>query len=231
MPLANAFAGRWPCCGTRSWKIRGASTTTFRCNAEHRGSAVFDKILIANRGEIACRVIKICAEDGHQDGRGLFRCGSGCPACPMADEAVHIGPPPSAQSYLSERENRAGLPGYRGRRRCIPVMDFCPKTPILRDAGPGRESPFIGPRTRAIQAWATRSRPRSWPMRRASIPSRAYRRATDAEHAVENRNEIGYPVMLKATRVAAAKGMRMRVTTMNAGTVSSGRQRGALQFR
>ena len=89
---------------------------------------MFKKILIANRGEIACRVIETAKRMGIKTVAVYSDADTDALHVPMADEAVRIGPPPSAESYLRHRQDRRGLPGRPAPRRCIPAMAFCPRS-------------------------------------------------------------------------------------------------------
>jgi propionyl-CoA carboxylase alpha chain len=105
---------------------------------------MFKKILIANRGEIACRVIKTARKMGI-DGGGLFRCRPHALHVRMADEAVHIGPPPASESYIVIDKIMEAIKAT-GARRCIRATGSCRRKP---GCSPRRWRPpgvaFIGP--------------------------------------------------------------------------------------
>ena len=113
---------------------------------------MFKKILIANRGEIACRVIKTARRMGIKTVAVYSDADRDALHVEMADEAVHIGPAPAAQSYLRDRQDRRRLPSRPAPRRCIPATASSPSA---------RPSPrrcaeagivFIGPNAGAIAA-------------------------------------------------------------------------------
>ena len=170
---------------------------------------MFDKILIANRGEIACRVIKSARKMGIKTVAVYSDADRDALHVQMADEAVNIGPPPSVQSYLLKDKilqacldtgAQAVHPGYGFLAE---NSDFCES---LEAAGIA----FIGPRTRAIEAMGDKITSKKLAAEAGvnTIPgfSSVLR---DADHAVEISNEIGYPVMLKATAGGGGKGMRV----------------------
>ena len=170
---------------------------------------MFDKILIANRGEIACRVIKSAQKMGIKTVAVYSDADRGALHVQMADEAIHIGPPPSAQSYLLKETilqacldsgAQAVHPGYGFLSE---NSEFCG---LLADAGIA----FIGPKTHAIQAMGDKitSKELALEIGVNTIPgfSDVLR---DGDHAVEIANKLGYPVMLKATAGGGGKGMRV----------------------
>jgi len=170
---------------------------------------VFDKILIANRGEIACRVIKSARKMGIKTVAVYSDADRDALHVQMADEAVHIGPSPSVQSYLVQDSiiqacldtgAQAVHPGYGFLAE---NSEFCGS---LAAAG----LVFIGPNTRAIEAMGDKITSKKLADEAGvnTIPgfSTVLR---DGEHAVEVSNELGYPVMLKATAGGGGKGMRI----------------------
>src|SRR5579863_8432493 len=86
------------CCAIRNYPILGKSTTTSRCDA--RAELMFKKILIANRGEIACRVIATAKRMGIKTVAVYSDADADALHVRLADEAVRIGPPKAAESYL-----------------------------------------------------------------------------------------------------------------------------------
>jgi propionyl-CoA carboxylase alpha chain len=170
---------------------------------------MFKKILIANRGEIACRIIatarrlgiKTVAVYSQADREGLH--------VEMADEAVAIGPAEAAQSYLviekivdACRKTRAEAvhPGYGflSEREAFCIA--------LEQAG----IVFIGPNSRAIAAMGDKIESKKAAARAKVSTVPGYMgEIVDAKHAVKIAGEIGYPVMIKASAGGGGKGMRI----------------------
>jgi len=170
---------------------------------------MFDKILVANRGEIACRVIKSAKKMGIKTVAVYSDADRHALHVRLADEAVNIGPPPSTQSYLLKEKilqacldtgAQAVHPGYGFLSE---NSEFCE---LLADAG----IVFIGPKTHAIQAMGDKitSKQLADDAGVNTIPGFADV-LRDGDHAVEIANRIGYPVMLKATAGGGGKGMRV----------------------
>ncbi|MGI9249442.1 MAG: acetyl-CoA carboxylase biotin carboxylase subunit [Woeseiaceae bacterium] len=170
---------------------------------------MFDKILIANRGEIACRVIKSAHNMGIKTVAVYSDADKDALHVQMADEAVRIGPPASAQSYLLQDKileackdtgAQAVHPGYGFLSE---NADFCR---TLAEAGIA----FIGPNTRAIEAMGDKITSKKLAEEAGVNTIPGFTGVLrDDEHAVEISNEIGYPVMLKATAGGGGKGMRV----------------------
>jgi len=173
---------------------------------------VFDKILIANRGEIACRVIRSAQKMGIKTVAVYSDADRNALHVQMADEAVNIGPPPSTMSYLLKEKilqacldtgAQAVHPGYGFLSE---NSEFCE---LLAEAGIA----FIGPKTHAIEAMGDKITSKRLADEAGvnTIPGYADV-LRDADHAVEIANKIGYPVMLKATAGGGGKGMRIART-------------------
>ncbi len=170
---------------------------------------MFDKILIANRGEIACRVIKSAHKMGIKTVAVYSAADSDALHVQMADEAVHIGPPPAAQSYLlQDRIIQACLD--TGAQAVHPGYGFLSENPEFCESLTAAGIVFIGPKTRAIKAMGDKITSKKLAAEAGvnTIPgfSSVLR---DGDHAVEIANELGYPVMLKATAGGGGKGLRV----------------------
>ncbi|HET6389907.1 acetyl/propionyl/methylcrotonyl-CoA carboxylase subunit alpha [Hyphomicrobium sp.] len=170
---------------------------------------MFKKILIANRGEIACRVIKTARKMGIKTVAVYSDADRDALHVEMADEAVHIGPAPAAQSYLlmdkiieacKATGAEAVHPGYGflSEREAFPVA--LQKNGIV----------FIGPNPKAIAAMGDKieSKKAAAAAKVSTVPG-YMGEIKDAKHAVEIANQIGYPVMIKASAGGGGKGMRI----------------------
>ncbi|WP_333793359.1 acetyl/propionyl/methylcrotonyl-CoA carboxylase subunit alpha [Hyphomicrobium sp.] len=170
---------------------------------------MFQKILIANRGEIACRVIKTARKMGIKTVAVYSDADRDALHVEMADEAVHLGPAPAAQSYLlidkiveacRQTGAEAVHPGYGflSEREAFPIA--------LEKAG----IVFIGPNPKAIAAMGDKieSKKAAAKAKVSTVPGYMGEIA-DAKHAVKIAEEIGYPVMMKASAGGGGKGMRI----------------------
>ena len=160
---------------------------------------MFEKILIANRGEIACRVIKTARSMGIKTVAVYSDADRDALHVRMADEAVNIGPPPSAQSYLmKDRIVQACLD--TGAQAVHPGYGFLSENAGFRAALEAANIVFIGPNTRAIEAMGDKITSKKLADEAGVNTIPGYPDAMkDAAQAVEVANQIGYPVMLKAT--------------------------------
>ena len=169
----------------------------------------FDKVLIANRGEIACRVMHSCKELGIKTVAVYSEPDASAVHVKTADEAYCIGPAPAVDSYLRadkileviEKTGAQGVhPGYGFLSENAEFADTLEKNGVT----------FIGPKSPAIRAMGDK------------IESKVVARAAgvncipgydgvinDVEHALEVAHEIGYPIMLKASAGGGGKGMRI----------------------
>ncbi len=170
---------------------------------------MFKKILIANRGEIACRVIKTARKMGIKTVAVYSDADRAALHVEMADEAVHIGPAQAAQSYLlvekivdacKQTGAEAVHPGYGflSEREAFPVA--------LAKAG----LVFIGPNPKAIAAMGDKieSKKAAAKAKVSTVPGYLGEIA-DAKLAMKIAAEIGYPVMIKASAGGGGKGMRI----------------------
>ncbi len=170
---------------------------------------MFDKILIANRGEIACRVIKSAQNMGIKTVAVYSDADRNALHVQMADETVNIGPPPSAQSYLcGDKILQACLD--TGAQAVHPGYGFLSENSEFCESLAAAGIVFIGPKTRAIQAMGDKITSKRLADEAGvnTIPGFADV-LRDGDHAVEIANKLGYPVMLKATAGGGGKGMRV----------------------
>jgi propionyl-CoA carboxylase alpha chain len=170
---------------------------------------VFEKILIANRGEIACRVIKSARNMGIKTVAVYSDADRDALHVQLADEAVHIGPAPSTESYLViDRIVQACVD--TGAQAVHPGYGFLSESPALCRALASKNIAFIGPKPGAIEAMGDKitSKKLADKAKVSTVPG-----YTDviksADHAVEIAQGIGYPVMLKASAGGGGKGMRV----------------------
>jgi len=170
---------------------------------------VFDKILIANRGEIACRVIRSAKKMGIKTVAVYSDADCNALHVQMADEAVNIGPPPSTQSYLlKEKILQACLD--TGAQAVHPGYGFLSENSEFCESLAKEGIAFIGPKTHAIQAMGDKITSKQLAKEAGVNTIPGFPDVLrDSEHAVEIANKLGYPVMLKATAGGGGKGMRV----------------------
>ena len=169
---------------------------------------MFDKILIANRGEIACRVIKSARNMGIKTVAVYSDADSNALHVQMADEAIHIGPSASTQSYLL-RDKILQACKDTGAQAVHPGYGFLAENAEFCNSLATAGIAFIGPKARAIEAMGDKITSKKLADEAGvnTIPGCADV-LRDGDHAVKVANEIGYPVMLKATAGGGGKGMR-----------------------
>jgi len=170
---------------------------------------MFDKILIANRGEIACRVIKTARKMGIKTVAVYSDADKEALHVQMADEAVHIGPPPSAESYLII-EKILDACKSTGAQAVHPGYGFLSENSAFADALADAGIAFIGPGKKAIESMGDKITSKLIAAEAGVSTVPGYTDIIrDADHAVEIANDIGYPVMLKASAGGGGKGMRV----------------------
>uniref|UniRef100_G1P5F7 Propionyl-CoA carboxylase subunit alpha n=1 Tax=Myotis lucifugus TaxID=59463 RepID=G1P5F7_MYOLU len=204
--------------GAALWTLKNVShhsrqhlmVTRSLCSAGYDSNEkTFDKILVANRGEIACRVIKTCKKMGIKTVAIHSDVDASSVHVKMADEAVCVGPAPTSKSYLNmeaileairKTKAQAVHPGYgflsenKGFAKCLAAENVI----------------FIGPDTHAIQAMGDKieSKLLAKKAKVNTIPG-FDGVVKDADEAVRIAREIGYPVMIKASAGGGGKGMRI----------------------
>jgi propionyl-CoA carboxylase alpha chain len=170
---------------------------------------VFKKILIANRGEIACRVIKTARSMGIGAVAVYSEADKDSKHVSMADEAVLIGPPPASQSYLViERIIKACRD--TGAEAVHPGFGFLSENHAFCNALEKEGIVFIGPKVQAMQALGDKiaSKKLAAQSKVNAIPG--YNdEISDVDHAVQIARDIGYPVMIKASAGGGGKGLRI----------------------
>jgi propionyl-CoA carboxylase alpha chain len=130
---------------------------------------MFKRILIANRGEIACRVIKTARRMGIETVAVYSDADKDALHVEMADAAVRIGPPPAAESYLVI-EKILEAAKSSGAEAVHPGYGFLSEREAFAQALEAAGTAFIGPTRRRLPRWATRSNPRRWRRARRSRP-------------------------------------------------------------
>ncbi len=170
---------------------------------------MFKKILIANRGEIACRVIKTARRMGIQTVAVYSDADARAPFVQMADEAVHIGPSPAAQSYLIADKIIAACKAT-GAEAVHPGYGFLSERTSFAEQLKAEGIAFIGPPVGAIAAMGDKIESKKLAKEAGvNVVPGFVGEIEDTEHAVRISNEIGYPVMMKASAGGGGKGMRL----------------------
>ena len=170
---------------------------------------MFNKILIANRGEIAVRVIKTCRRLGIKTVVVYSDADAGSMAVEMADETVHIGPPPAAESYLDMDKIVAAVK-KTGAEAVHPGFGFLSENPEFAKRLDKEKIVFIGPNAHAIEAMGDKisSKKLAADAGVSTVPGHMGL-IEDTAEAVKISNEIGYPVMIKASAGGGGKGIRI----------------------
>ena len=170
---------------------------------------MFKKILIANRGEIACRVIKTARRMGIQTVAVYSDADARAPFVQMADEAIHIGPSPAAESYLIADKIIAACKAT-GADAVHPGYGFLSERASFVEALEKEGIAFVGPPVNAIAAMGDKIESKKLAKEAGVNVVPGYvGEIDDTEHAVRISDEIGYPVMMKASAGGGGKGMRL----------------------
>ncbi len=170
---------------------------------------MFKKILIANRGEIALRIMRTCREMGVQTVAVYSEADRGARHVRYADEAYFIGPTPPRESYLQsdrilEVVKKSGAeavhPGYGFLAECGDFVEACEKAGVI----------FIGPNSKAMRLLGNKTEARRV-MRDAGVPiiPGMEEGCRSLKEGMREADKIGYPLMLKAAAGGGGKGMRI----------------------
>jgi acetyl-CoA carboxylase biotin carboxylase subunit len=170
---------------------------------------MFGKVLVANRGEVAVRIVRALRELGVKSLVVYSDADKDTLAVQLADESVCIGPTPSAQSYLSipaiigaatSRKAEAVHPGYGFLAENATFARACANSGLV----------FIGPSPEAIEMMGDKNTARET-MKRIGVPTvpGSDGMVTSVEEAVRIAEEVGYPVLIKASAGGGGKGMRV----------------------
>ncbi|UOA14120.1 MULTISPECIES: acetyl-CoA carboxylase biotin carboxylase subunit [Sulfitobacter] len=170
---------------------------------------MFDKILIANRGEIACRVIKTAKKMGLTTVAIYSDADANALHVEMADEAIHIGPPPANQSYIVIDKVMEAVK-TSGAQAVHPGYGFLSENSKFAEALDAVGVAFVGPPVGAIEKMGDKITSKKIAQEAGVSTVPGYMGLIeDADEAVKISNEIGYPVMLKASAGGGGKGMRI----------------------
>ena len=170
---------------------------------------MFAKILIANRGEIAVRIIKTCRRMGIKTVVVYSEADADSMAVEMADESVFIGPPPAAQSYLVADKIIAAV-RETGAEAIHPGFGFLSESAAFARRCAAEKIVFIGPNPHAIETMGDKIESKKFATKAGiSVVPGHVGEIDDTAHAVKISEEIGYPVMLKASAGGGGKGIRV----------------------
>ena len=170
---------------------------------------MFNKILIANRGEIACRVIKTARKMGIATVAVYSEADKDARHVELADEAVCIGPPPSKESYLVADKIIAACK-QTGAQAVHPGYGFLSENESFSKRLEEEGIVFIGPKHYSIAAMGDKIASKKLALEAKVNTIPGYNEAIDTpEQAVEIAKKIGYPVMIKASAGGGGKGLRV----------------------
>ncbi|MBL8550486.1 MAG: acetyl/propionyl/methylcrotonyl-CoA carboxylase subunit alpha [Hyphomonadaceae bacterium] len=170
---------------------------------------MFDKILIANRGEIAVRIIKTARRMGIKTALVVSEADRDSLAADMADETILIGPAPAAQSYLLADKIVAAV-RQSGAQAVHPGFGFLSENAEFADRLAREKIVFIGPNVGAIRAMGDKLESKRAAAEAGVSTVPGFMGEIDGvKHAVAVAEEIGYPVMIKASAGGGGKGIRV----------------------
>ncbi|KAG8581360.1 hypothetical protein GDO81_007647 [Engystomops pustulosus] len=209
MATTLVFLSRRRCPGLPAALLRFRTCGPVSIRYASAGRSKIEKVLIANRGEIACRVMRTAKKMGVQSVAVYSEADRNSMHVSLADEAYLIGPAASQQSYLrgdkilqvaKESGAQAVHPGYGFLSENTEFAELCKKENII----------FIGPPSSAIRDMGIKSTSKSI-MSAAGVPIIEGYHGEDQsdQHLKEQARKIGYPVMIKAVRGGGGKGMRI----------------------
>ena len=170
---------------------------------------MFNKILIANRGEIALRIIRTCKELGIKTVAVYSEADADCLHVTFADEAVCIGPPPGKDSYLKISEIISAAQ-ITGADAIHPGYGFLAENANFSEICAESEIKFIGPSPEMINAMGNKSYAKDT-MKKNGVPVIPGSNGiiNDVDEGKKFSSEIGYPVIVKASAGGGGKGMRI----------------------
>jgi acetyl-CoA carboxylase, biotin carboxylase subunit len=173
------------------------------------GAKLFKKILIANRGEIALRIIRACHELGIETVAVFSEADEDSLHVRFADEAICIGPPPSSESYLNQVRIIAAAE-ITGAEAIHPGYGFLAENAEFAEKCKACNITFIGPSAGLIRMMGDKATAKET-MLNAGVPVVPGSKGLlkDYAHAIETAKVVGYPIMLKATSGGGGRGMRI----------------------
>jgi acetyl-CoA carboxylase biotin carboxylase subunit len=172
-------------------------------------STPITKVLIANRGEIACRVIRACRARGIATVAVFSEADRTAAHARMADEAVCIGPPPSRESYLVT-EKILEVARLTGADAIHPGYGFLSENADFRDSCAEVGIAFIGPPSKAMRLMGEKTLARQTMIAAdVSVVPGTAKPIEGTDDLVRTASEIGFPIMLKAASGGGGKGMRI----------------------
>lgn len=176
---------------------------------------MYNRILIANRGEIALRIIRACKEMGIESVAVFSTADRDSAHVRLADHAYCIGPPKSAQSYL-KIEQVISVAELSGAEAIHPGYGFLAENSHFNEVVRSSGFDFIGPRPESMERLGDKNSARAVALA-ANVPvvPGSDGLLVDEEHAVQTAREIGYPVLIKATAGGGGKGMRVALSEQN----------------
>jgi acetyl-CoA carboxylase biotin carboxylase subunit len=170
---------------------------------------VFSKVLIANRGEIAVRIIRACRELGVRTVAVFSQADADALHVQLADEAVCIGPPQAGQSYLKVARIISAAE-ITGAEAIHPGYGFLAENPQFSEVCEGCGIRFIGPPTASIQMMGDKAAARrAAAAHGVPVLPGSQHPVRDLEEAKRVARDIGYPVIIKASAGGGGKGMRV----------------------
>ncbi len=170
---------------------------------------MFSKILIANRGEIAVRIIKTCRRMGIATVVVYSEADADSMAVEMADESIFIGPAPASESYLVADKIVAAC-RETGAEAVHPGFGFLSENAGFAKRLAAEGIVFIGPNPHAIEAMGDKIESKKFAARaNVSVVPGHVGEIADTAHAISISEEIGYPVMIKASAGGGGKGIRV----------------------
>jgi acetyl-CoA carboxylase biotin carboxylase subunit len=173
------------------------------------GLRVFSKVLIANRGEVALRVIRACRDLGVRTVAVHSEADRESLPVRLADEAVCVGPPPTARSYMNI-PNIVSAALITGADAIHPGTGFLAERHMFAEICAGYDVTFIGPPAPVMQRLEDKARARK-EMREIGLPvlPGSTEGARNLDEAQDLAQELGYPVMLKAVSGGGGRGIRL----------------------